>query len=97
MLVLEDNKGGTVVIEFLAPDQPNKGLGYRLCLDGNQGPHFKALYDSVAELRSSIAGAQLSDTEARQSLWQHLLPKLDYGLHAAYFTKSQRKKILFNQ
>jgi hypothetical protein len=67
MLVLEDNKGGTVAIEFLAPDQPNKGLGYRLCLDGNQGPHFKALYDSVAELRSSIAGAQLSDTERQGS------------------------------
>ena len=30
-LVLKDNKGGAAVIEFLEPDQPNKGLGYLLC------------------------------------------------------------------
>jgi hypothetical protein len=92
-LVLEDNKGGVALIEFLAPDQPNKGLGYRLCPDGNQGPHFKALYDSVAELCSAISGAQLSEKEARQALWQRLLPKLDYGLHASYFSKQQCKQM----
>ena len=81
------------MIEFLSPDQPNKGLGYRLCPDGNQGPHFRALYDSVSDLCSAISGAQLSEKEARQSLWQRLLPKLDYGLHASYFTKSQCKKM----
>lgn len=35
ILVLRDNKGGSAVIEFLPPDQPNKGLGYYLCPDGN--------------------------------------------------------------
>jgi hypothetical protein len=92
-LVLEDNKGGVALIEFLAPDQPNKGLGYRLCPDGNQGPHFEALYESVAELCSAISGAQLSEREARQALWQRLLPKLDYGLHASYFSKKQCKQM----
>jgi hypothetical protein len=59
-LVLKDNKGGVAVIEFLSPNLPNKGFGYRLCPDGNQGLHFDALYKSVAELCGAIAGAQHS-------------------------------------
>ena len=89
----EDNKGRVAVIEFLAPNLPNKGLGSRLCPDGNQGPHFDELYESVAELCRAIAGAQLSEQEARQALWQRLLPKIDYGLHTSYFSKKQCKKM----
>jgi len=89
VLVLMDNKGGAAIIEFLPPDQPNKGLGYYLCPDGNQQHQYKYVYDAIAEICNKITGAQLSEKETRQALLQRLLPKLDYGLHASYFTKPQ--------
>lgn len=54
-------------------------MGYILCPDGNQGPHFNALYDSVAELCGAIAGAQLSEQETKQALWQRLMDMLVFG------------------
>jgi hypothetical protein len=93
VLVLKDNKGGSAVIEFLPPDQPNKGLGYYLCPDGNQKHQFKHVYDAIKDICNKIAGAQLSEKETRQALLQRLLPKLDYGLYASHFTKKQCEDI----
>ena len=89
VLVLQDNKGGAAVIEYLPPDQPNKGLGYYLCPDGNQNHQYKHVYDAISDICNKITGAQLSERETRQALYQRLLPKLDYGLYASYFTKDQ--------
>ena len=93
VLVLKDNKGGAAVIEFLPPDQPNKGLGYYLCPDGNQEHQYKYVYDAIVDICEKITGAQLSEKETRQALLQRLLPKLDYGLYASYFNKRQSTEI----
>ena len=92
-LILHDNKGGIAVIDFAPPDQPNKGLGYYLCPDGKQDHHYNELVKSVQELCAAVASANLSVREAKQVIWQRLLPKLDYGLHAAYFNKKESKGI----
>ena len=89
LLILKDNKGGHAVIEYLPPDQPNKGLGYLLCPDGNQTHQYEAIYKAIKDLCSRISGAQLSVRETRQALLQRLLPKLDYALHASFFTDKQ--------
>lgn len=34
-LIIRDHKGGMAKIKYLSPDQPNVGLGYRSCPDGN--------------------------------------------------------------
>ncbi|KAL3796822.1 hypothetical protein ACHAWO_002060 [Cyclotella atomus] len=65
------------------------GLGYYLCLDGNQQHQYKYVYDAIADICNKITGAQLSEKETRQALLQRLLPKLDYGLYASYFNKRQ--------
>ena len=93
VLTLKDNKGGVAVINFLSADQPNKGLGYYLCPDGNQTVHFNELYKEIKSLCEKIAPAHLTVKEARQVLWQRLLPKLDYGLHTSYLTKRQSESI----
>ena len=93
VLVLKDNKGGSAVINFLAADQPNKGLGYYLCPDGTQTTQFRELYKDIQSICSKLASAHLTVKEARQVLWQRLLPKLDYTLHAFYFTKKQCHEI----
>eukprot|EP01082_Thalassiosira_pseudonana_P005722 g5250.t1 g5250 contig2:87008-89119(+) len=49
-IVLKDNKGGMAVIDFLGPDQPNVGLGYRLCPDGNQIHQLKFVKDAMKEI-----------------------------------------------
>ena len=47
------------------------------------------MYEAILDLCNKITGAQLSERETRQALLQRLLPKLDYGLYASYFTKPQ--------
>ena len=37
-LILEVKKGDHSVIKFVGPDEPNIGLGLRLCPSGNQIP-----------------------------------------------------------
>jgi hypothetical protein len=93
VLILKDNKGGAAIIEFLPPDQPNKGLGYLLCPSGNQEPQFQAVLQAVTEICERVVGAQLSERETKQALFQRLLPKLDYSLYASYFSEKQCKNI----
>lgn len=42
--VLRDHKGGYAYIKYLFPDEPNVGLGYRQCPDGNQNYNFAHRY-----------------------------------------------------
>ncbi|KAL7554121.1 hypothetical protein ACHAWF_018191 [Thalassiosira exigua] len=35
-IVMEDGKGGIAIIDFLGPDQPNVGLGYKMCPAGHK-------------------------------------------------------------
>ena len=44
---LEDGKGGHAIIQYKPPDEPNKGLGYRIYPSGNQKPHYEATLDTV--------------------------------------------------
>jgi hypothetical protein len=80
-IVLKDNKGGMAVIDFLGPDQPNVGLGYRLCPDGNQTHQLKFIKDAMKEICGALVSAHITQKEALQAMYQRLLPKLDYALH----------------
>ena len=88
-ITLRDNKGAVAIIEFLPPDQPNVGLGYRLCPSGNQSHELEALVGKVTELSASVTASNLSETEARQVLLQRLLPKMSYPLHLTSFTSGE--------
>ncbi|KAL9183056.1 hypothetical protein ACHAXT_004843 [Thalassiosira profunda] len=88
-LVMKDGKGGVAVIKFLPPDAPNVGLGFRLCPNGDQRPHFEATIKAIRGVCSSISGGQLNESEARQALYQRVIPKLVYALHLTSWDTDQ--------
>ncbi|KAL7531762.1 hypothetical protein ACHAWF_003900 [Thalassiosira exigua] len=92
-IILEDGKGVLAVINFLRPDQPNVGLGFKLCMDGNQTHEFNAMKKSLTHLCGSIKSAYLTAEEALQALQQRLKPKVAYPLHLTSFSKKQSRKI----
>jgi hypothetical protein len=92
-LVLYDGKGSQNVIKYLPPGAPNVGLGFNLCPNGEQGPHFRATFDKTAALCKAAATAHLMESEAWQLLTQRLRPKLAYALNGTSFTAGQCKAI----
>lgn len=93
VLVLEDKKGVTPIINFRGPGEPNEGLGFRFCPDGSQDHHFKFVRKKMVEACDAVASAYLTESEARQVLQQRLIPKLSYPLHLSSFTPAQGTKI----
>ena len=85
-LVMEDGNGTYSVIDFLPPDQPNVGLGFRICPNGSQT--HQATREALQRICRGCKGTHLTEAETRQLLQQRLLPKLIYALHLSSFTKA---------
>ena len=47
---LKDSMGARTKIKFLSADKPNSGLGFNLCLDGNQLHGFEARKKKVNQM-----------------------------------------------
>ena len=92
-LILQDGKGAHAIIAYTPPDEPNVGLGFHLCPDGNQLPHFNSTLASVQRLCKATASVHLTELETRQLLYQRLVPKISYALHGTAFSRSQCGKI----
>ena len=92
-LIMRDCHGTPSTIQFLPPHLPNVGLGFRLCLTGDQRPHFTFLYDSIAKLCCSISNAHLTEHEMTLVLRQRLIPKLSYALHGSTFSESHCNRL----
>ena len=75
VLILEDGKGAFSVIDFQSPDQPNVGLGYRLCPDGNQKHQHKVVKSALKALCGKVSSAHITEREAKQALYQRLGPE----------------------
>ena len=73
---MEDGKEAFSVIEFLGPDDPNEGLGFRLCPSGNQTPQFEHTLAAIEHLCKAMSSAFLTEREAKQALERRLVPKL---------------------
>jgi hypothetical protein len=56
-LVMGDGNGSFATINFLPPNQPNVGLGYRICPNGDQSHHFKAMKEVISQLCKQTSGA----------------------------------------
>lgn len=90
---MNDGKGSEATIEYLPPDQPNVGLGYRICPDGSQTHHFQTTLEAVTDLCRKAEGAYLTESEARQLLTQRLIPKVSYALKASSFSAGECRKL----
>jgi len=80
-----------VAINFLAPDKPNVGLGFRLCPRGDQTLQHEHTMAAIKSMCQRVSGAHLTEAETRQALHQRLVSKLWYPLHLTNFTKAQCK------
>ena len=92
-ILLEDHKGAISMIKFTPPNQPNKGLGYLLCPDGNQKQEYDVVMEKLKRISKSTSLAFLTASETKQLLYQRLMPALDYVLSLTSFTKKQCKKM----
>ena len=92
-LLLSDGKGASTNICYQPPGKPNVGLGFNLCPDGNQTPHFEATFAKIQSLCTSVAGTYLTERETWQLVRQRLTPKLSYALHGTSLTPTQCSRI----
>ena len=92
-LIMADGNGSFATIEFLPPDQPNVGLGYRICPNGSQLTHYEATLLALTTLCRKCMSSHLTEAETRQLLRQRLRPKLVYAIHLSSFTQAQCGKM----
>lgn len=88
-IVIHDGRGATSTIDYLPPKEPNIGLGFRLCPNANQEPHFQNVLLGIRKICAGVGPAHLTEHEIRQLLTQRLIPKLTYALHLSSFSPSQ--------
>ena len=89
VIVMGDGKGAYAVIDFNSPYVANEGMGYCICPDGNQDHAHEAIMVDMRELCGRIFPSQLAEKEARQVLYQYLVPKLEYKMRLTSLTKKQ--------
>ena len=93
-LIMRDCHCSLSTIQVLSQSQPNVGLGFCLCPDGNQLPHYRQTYKGVVHLCRLVVGSHnMSEQEMRLLLHQRLLPKMSYSLHGNLFTVQQCSKL----
>lgn len=91
--ILEDGNGAISVIDFVAPDEPNEGLGYKMCPDGNMKHQLQTVRECMGSLCGKVATTFLAEREVRQVLIQRLVQKLSYPLHLTSFIKKESTSI----
>ena len=84
---MRDGKGAYDTIEFKSPDQPNEGLGYWICPDGNEEHAYNAIMKDITELYQKVGAAYLTERETWQVLRQRLNPKLSYEIQLSSLTE----------
>lgn len=88
-LRIQDGKGAAAIIDYLPPDKPNIGLGFWLCPNGSQVPHFEQVYHDINLLCQRASTAHLTESETRRLLNQRIIPKLTYALHLSSFSRER--------
>ena len=90
---MQDGKGAHATIEFKIPDQPNEGLGYWICPDGNQDHMLNAILKDMIDFCQKVGSAFLTPQEMRQALRQRMIQKLSYKIQLSSLTEKQCRKI----
>jgi len=92
-LRIKDWTGAPTTINYGPTDEPNIGLGFHLCPNGDQSHQFNHTHNAIQNLCKNVTIANLSEREALQTVTQRLVPKLHYPLHLTSFTRKQTDKI----
>jgi len=92
-LSIEQPTGKTIILQ-LEPNKARRTLGVCIALDGNDEAELQHLTEIAATWSHQMEKAHLTQTEAKFSLHQVLVPKLTYPLVATNFDEQQCYKIL---
>ena len=93
IILLRDGKGAYATIELKSPDLPNEGLGYWICLDGNQEHAYNAIMKDMYEFCQKVGTVYLTERETWQVLRQRLNSKLSYKMQLTSLVKQQCGKV----
>ncbi len=88
-LTINNWTGAPTNIAYGKTSEPNIGLGFHLCPNGDQTHQYNHTYNAIKRLCSNASSANLTEREARQTITQRLVPKLSYPLHLTSFTQKQ--------
>ena len=69
-LILEDGKGTCAVPDFLTPNKLNVGLGFQLCLSGNQILHPKHTLAVIRFICKIVPSTHMVKVEVMQAMYQ---------------------------
>jgi len=92
-LTINSWMGASTTIAYGKTNEPNIGLGFHLCPNGDQTHQYNHTHGAIKTLCSNVSSANLTEREARQTITQQLVPKLSYPLHLTSFTQKQSNAI----
>lgn len=90
---IRDHRGKASKIDYRHHDEPNDGLGLRLCPTGNQKPEFKKRLDQATKFASKVKTSRFKVGEAWIALKVCVLPAISYPLALTRFTAIQLGKL----
>ena len=88
-MILSDINGAGTSIGQLAPDKPNKGLGFYQALDGNMRAEYEGRRDKVKNMCQALTRLQPNQLDANIMLNSRLTPQTTYGMRLTSFTSKQ--------
>ena len=89
---LTDSRGAVANVDYVPPNEPNEGLGFLMCPDGNQEPQFERVMSILSEVTDRIARAYLMQDETHQAVYQRVEPKIAYPMALTSFGKDQCRR-----
>jgi hypothetical protein len=88
-LTINDWTGAPTTMTYRKISEPNIGLGFHLCPNGDQTHQYNRRHNAIKTLCINVSLANLTKREARQTITQRLVPKLSYPLHLTSHTQKQ--------
>ena len=86
---IKDHRGRPYKIQYKHHDQPNEGLGVKLCPSANQRPEFEKRLDQAKTYAKKVQTTRFYVHEAWTALKMNVLPSITYSFPITRFTKAQ--------
>jgi ribonuclease HI len=88
-MVLHDSKGAGTKIKFIPANEPNPGLGFHICPDGNQDHEFSARKEKTSHICKAAQSIFLDQLTTKTLLYSRLVPQAAYVMRLSQFTEKQ--------
>jgi len=92
-IILKDSVGAPSKIRFVKAGQPNPGLGFHACPDGNQAHQFQARVEKIDHVCKAAQSICLDQREAASMLNTRLHTSTAYVMRLTQFTSKQCQQL----